>query len=99
MERVCKTYDITRSACIGRSKMSLNTVSLKEAVSDTALGTVINFPLNYVMVLFCFWMEMTALVMTIFMTSVLFVFAVIRKYYVRIYFDKKNDLRFHRHSS
>jgi len=74
--------------------MKINIDSLKESVSDTALGTVINFPLNYVMVVFCLWMEMSALNMTLFMTSVLFVCAVVRKYYVRNYFDKKNDRQF-----
>ena len=67
----------------------LNKDALKESVSDTVLGTVVNFPLNYILIAFCLSMSMTAIEMTIFMTSILFVLAVIRKYYIRVYFDKK----------
>ena len=70
--------------------MILNKEAFKESFSDTILGTLVNFPLNYAMVLFCLWMEMNALTMTIFMTSILFILAIARKYYVRIYFDGRN---------
>lgn len=64
--------------------------ALKESFNDTVLGTIVNFPLNYIMVVFCLWMEMEALLMTVCMTTVLFLLAVIRKYYVRIYYFKKS---------
>ena len=70
--------------------MLLNREAFKESFSDTILGTLVNFPLNYAMILFCLWLEMDALMMTIFMTSILFILAVARKYYVRIYFDRRN---------
>lgn len=71
--------------------MKVDTKALKESFSDTIFGTAINFPLNYVMVAFCLSMEMGALQMTIFMTSCLFVLAIVRKYYVRVWFDKRNS--------
>ena len=67
----------------------MNKEAIIESFNDTVLGTLINFPLNYLMVVFCLWMEMEALTMTIFMTSILFTLAVIRKYYVRVYYIEK----------
>lgn len=64
--------------------------AFKESLSDTFLGTVVNFPLNYILFAFCLSANMTALQMTVFCTSILFVLAVARKYYVRIYFSKHN---------
>jgi len=68
----------------------LHKQALKESLSDTVLGTMVNFPLNYVLIAFCLSVEMEALEMTIFMTSILFILAVGRKYYMRLYFAKKN---------
>ena len=70
--------------------MKFNKIALKESMSDTVLGTFVNFPLNYVLIAFCLSIEMTALSMTIFMTSILFALAVARKYFIRIYFDKRS---------
>jgi hypothetical protein len=68
----------------------LHKQALRESLSDTVLGTMVNFPLNYVLIAFCLSVEMTALEMTIFMTSILFILAVGRKYYLRLYFAKRN---------
>ena len=68
----------------------LHKQALKESLSDTVLGTMVNFPLNYVLIAFCLSVEMEALEMTIFMTSILFILAVGRKYYMRLYFAKRN---------
>jgi hypothetical protein len=70
--------------------MKLNKVAFKESFSDTVLGTFVNFPLNYVLIAFCLSVEMSALAMAVFMTSILFTLAVARKYYIRIYFDKRS---------
>ena len=69
--------------------MILDRHAFRESFSDTIIGTFINFPLNYVMVVFCLWMEMGALLMTVFMTSILFILAVARKYFVRLHFAKR----------
>jgi len=68
----------------------MNWDAFKESISDTMIGTFINFPLNYVMVVVCLYLEMGALLMTVCMTSVLFILAVTRKYYVRVWFNKRS---------
>jgi hypothetical protein len=72
-------------------RVMINVPALKESFSDTVLGTFINFPVNFILIAFCLEMEMQALTMTVFMTSILFILAVGRKYYMRIYFEKRNN--------
>lgn len=62
-----------------------------EAISDTAIGTLINFPLNIGLLSVTFAMEFT-----VFWTAVCswFMFtsvAIVRKFFVRRYFDKRNS--------
>jgi len=64
----------------------LNREALKEVFSDTIIATLINFPLNFVLISFAFYVKMDAFSTTLFCTSVLFVIALIRKYIVRIHF-------------
>lgn len=76
---------------MGQKKVPNRTIkqrALKEAISDTLLASLINFPMNYILIGFCFWMNMSALEMTVFMTAVFSVTAIIRKYYVRLYFSR-----------
>jgi hypothetical protein len=40
---------------------------------------------------FSLWVELNATQMTFFITAVLFVVAIVRKYYVRIYFEKRSS--------
>lgn len=63
--------------------------AFKESFGDTFLATIINFPINFGLVSFVFYMEFTAFQSTCFITSVLFIIAVIRKYYVRLYFHER----------
>ena len=72
-------------------QLGLNRQALKESIGDTILATLINFPLiwalNYLtMVVFLF----VPFGVSITNTFILFWIAFTRKYYVRIYFDKKN---------
>lgn len=69
----------------------IDKAALKESVSDTILATPINLFLNFILISFSLWMELNATQMTFFITSVLFVVAIIRKYYVRIYFEKRSS--------
>ena len=72
--------------------------AFKESVQDTILALIINFPLNMILLYIAnrtfllvlesegdriFWTS-------VFLTSVFTVFAVVRKTYVRMYFEKKN---------
>lgn len=65
--------------------------ALKESFVDTALATPLNLVLNWIFLsLFLSW-GWGAVAITVGMTSMFFVVAVVRKYYVRQYF-KRNDI-------
>ena len=68
-------------------------LAIKEAIVDTAIGTAIMAPLNFVIISICFSLSFNALQTTIACTSVLFFIAVARKATVRLYFEKHNDIR------
>lgn len=63
--------------------------AFKEAVTDTAIGSVINVPLNFIMISLAFYWSLTALETTIFMTCVFTVLAIVRKMYIRLHFHKR----------
>lgn len=64
--------------------------AFKEAVSDTALATVLNFPLNLLLVTIARSLELTILQTSIFFTVVFSIVAILRKTWVRLYFFKKD---------
>lgn len=70
--------------------MMLNKPALKESFSDTLLATPLNVILNYILISLCLSLNMTAEMMTLSITAVLFIIAVVRKYYVRIWFSRRN---------
>ena len=61
-----------------------------EAITDTAIGTVINFPLNLLVLYFAFNTNMTVLNTAILTWFVFTAIAVIRKYIIRMFFKKKS---------
>ena len=63
--------------------------AFKEAAVDTLLGSLINVPLNFIMISTAFYYELTALQTTAFMTAVFTVFAIVRKMSIRLHFAKK----------
>lgn len=72
--------------------------ALKEATTDTLLATVINFPLNMLLLFvanrtFLSWMETETEQIfwtSVYLTIVFSAVAITRKTYVRLYFNKKN---------
>ena len=60
-----------------------------EAISDTFIGTIINFPLNMLAMWFIFQYNLTVVESSVLLWIVFTAIAIIRKYYVRIYFSKK----------
>jgi len=62
----------------------------RESLTDTLVATVINFPMNFVLIWIAFEAEMTAFQTTVFCTAILFVVALFRKYYIRIHFQERN---------
>ena len=71
-------------------KTSLVRLAFKEAVFDTSLATVINFPINFVLVALALKLELSAMATTVMLTSTFFTIAVIRKTYLRVYFQRKH---------
>lgn len=69
--------------------MKLNE-NMKFAFIDTLAATPINFLLNFVCLTIAFSLEMTALEAAPFLTAVFFVCAIIRKYYIREFIDRRN---------
>lgn len=65
--------------------------AFKESLYDTVIATPINLALNFILISVGFMLELGPTELTFFVTAFLFVFAVIRKYYVRIYFEKRNN--------
>ena len=65
-------------------------VAFKEAVADTFLAFIINFPLNLLLVAIAFDLNFTALQTSIFLTLVFTTVAIIRKTYTRMYFETRN---------
>ena len=66
--------------------------AVKEAIVDTFLGTLIMFPLNFIIVYICLeLLSFNAFQITIASTTCLFMVAVWRKATVRLCFEKKYD--------
>lgn len=70
---------------------------MREAVVDTTFALIINFPLNFVLLWIATLLGINDndsannLMMTIFLTTVFTIVAIIRKYFMRQWFDKMNQ--------
>lgn len=69
--------------------MFKNRAAIKEAVIDTAIGTIINFPLNVLAMWIIFTLEMSVIQSSIFLWIIFTSIALVRKYYLRVYFENK----------
>jgi len=65
----------------------------RESISDTAIGFVINVPLNMIMLYIASTMSMSVAATSCMLSIIFTVVAVVRKYLTRIYFSK-NKSRF-----
>lgn len=70
--------------------MKINRAALIESISDTVIGMSINFPMNTVLLYVAVRAEMTVLQTSVFMTIIFTIFAIVRKYILRLHFSKKN---------
>ena len=77
---------------VGASLNSLikNPPAMKEAITDTAIALLINYPLNILVLYITFCIELTSFQTATTLTAVFTVVAIIRKYFVRTYFSKKD---------
>ena len=63
--------------------------SFKEACADTGIAFCVNVPLNFVLVAMAFRLEFTAWQTSIMLTSIFTVFAITRKTYLRVHFERR----------
>ena len=63
----------------------------REAITDTAVGTAINFPLNLALVALAYELAFTPLQASLMFTGVFTVMAIVRKTAVRLHFAKKQE--------
>ncbi len=77
-------------------QLGLNRQALKESVGDTVLAFIINMPIGFGIIAFANWIGIIAVsydqnIQLVLLQNFIFTaVAITRKYYVRIYFDKKN---------
>ena len=64
-------------------------MAFKEALSDTGIAAMINIPLNFVMVYFCIdvW-QIGTMWTSVILTTVFTLFAIVRKTFIRLWFDQ-----------
>lgn len=72
--------------------MKIDKNALKEAFSDTLIATPLNLFLNFVFLSLFLSMGMGPTSISFALTAVFFSTAVIRKYYVRQWFQKRNSI-------
>ena len=68
---------------------AMKKLAFKEAVTDTAIAAAINMPLNYVLIAFAYSMQLTPLQSTFLFTAVFTIFAITRKFYIRMHFERR----------
>lgn len=78
--------------------MNSKYAAFKEAVADTGIALMINFPLNMGLIVISRAYDMGVLTTTIFFTVVFTIVAIVRKTYLRLYFEKRNQRKRERSS-
>lgn len=70
--------------------MKIDKLALKESVVDTLIGAVFNFPLSWLTITLVLLFTQNSFLLSLSQLIVLSIIAIIRRYYVRVYFDKQN---------
>lgn len=65
--------------------------AFKEAVTDTLVAIVINFPLNMILLAVSQQYNMTVFWASVFFTVIFTIVAIVRKTYMRMFFEKRNQ--------
>ena len=63
--------------------------AFKEACADTGIAFCINVPLNFMLVAFAFEIGMSAFMTSLMLTTFFTIFAITRKTYLRVHFEKR----------
>ena len=70
--------------------MKIDKPAMKESIADTLLGAVFNFPLSWLTITLVLLFTQNSFIISLSQLIVLSTLAIIRRYYTRVYFDKKN---------
>ena len=65
--------------------------AFREAVADTSVAFCVNVPLNFILVAFAFRMDFDAWQTSLMLTTIFTIFAVARKTYIRLHFEKRHQ--------
>lgn len=71
--------------------MKIDRAALKESLSDTIIATPLNLAINYLFLALLMSLEFGPVLISVIMTMVFFVIAIVRKYYVRTWFKKRQS--------
>jgi ABC-type bacteriocin/lantibiotic exporter with double-glycine peptidase domain len=71
--------------------MKVDRAALKESLSDTIIATPLNLAINYLFLALLMSLEFGPVLISVIMTMVFFVIAIVRKYYVRTWFKKRQS--------
>jgi uncharacterized membrane protein YedE/YeeE len=71
--------------------MKIDRAALKESISDTIIATPLNFLINYVVIAILLRFGLGAISISIIMTTLFFIIAIVRKYYVRTWFKRRQE--------
>lgn len=71
--------------------MKIDRAALKESVSDTIIATPLNLAINYIFLALLMSLNYGPILISIIMTTVFFIIAIVRKYYVRTWFKKRQS--------
>ena len=70
--------------------MKIDKPAMKESIADTLLGAVFNFPLSWLTITLVLLFTQNSFIISLSQLIVLSLLSIIRRYYTRVYFDKKN---------
>lgn len=71
--------------------MKIDRAALKESISDTIIATPLNLLINYVVIAILLEFGLGAISISIIMTTIFFIIAIVRKYYVRTWFKRRQQ--------
>jgi len=69
--------------------MKTDKPALKEAIVDTMLGAMINFPLSWLTIYLVLIFTTNSFIISLSQLIILSLLAIIRRYYIRVYFQER----------
>ena len=69
--------------------MKIDYPALKEAIVDTMLGAMINFPLSWLTIYLVLIFTTNSFIISLSQLIILSLLAIIRRYYIRVYFQER----------